>query len=287
MLEEHKKEIIDLYVKQNISSITIAKKFGVCTSSICRFLKKNNIEIRDPSHSKRKYKINENIFETIDTPEKAYWLGLLYADGCHLPKKNEIRISLQEIDKEILDKLKEFLGYSGNLIFLNFKSKYPKWQNQYKLQITNKKISSDLLKHGFISDKTYKLEFPLFLEEYLQSHFIRGFFDGDGSIYLSPFKKDYVRTGRFNIVAPINFLDKIQEIFIKNFNFKKNKYQYITNRNEFVKILCYSGNFKLSIIRDYLYKDSTIFLKRKKDKFDLIKTYRQKRNEFYLDKNNI
>jgi len=55
----------------------VAKSFNVSLRPIVRILKKNNIELTN-----RRYDVNHSFFEVIDTEEKAYWLGFLYADGC-------------------------------------------------------------------------------------------------------------------------------------------------------------------------------------------------------------
>lgn len=43
---------------------------------------------------------------------------------------------------------------------------------------------ADLEKWGCIENKTFKLKFPEFLSEELVPHFIRGYFDGDGSVFI-------------------------------------------------------------------------------------------------------
>jgi len=67
------------------------------------------------SKSTRQYTFNEYIFENIDTEEKAYWLGFLMADGYNHESKTCVTLRLQEEDKEILEKFKSFLNYTGNI----------------------------------------------------------------------------------------------------------------------------------------------------------------------------
>ena len=76
--------------------------------TIKRILLENNIPIRNDNHS---YKANYRIFENIDTPEKAYWLGFIAADGCvYVREKNAtIRIAIKSSDKEHLEKFKKFM----------------------------------------------------------------------------------------------------------------------------------------------------------------------------------
>src|SRR5271155_4421936 len=59
---------------------------------------------------KRKYPVNDNFFEDIDTEEKAYYLGLLFADGCnHSGRVNKIELSLAKQDVYILERLSQLL----------------------------------------------------------------------------------------------------------------------------------------------------------------------------------
>ncbi|HRZ18502.1 MAG TPA: LAGLIDADG family homing endonuclease [Methanofastidiosum sp.] len=279
LIEKYKDNIIDLYVNKKKSSTEISNLFYVSRSTICRLLKRNGIIARDNSHRKQKYSINETIFEKIDTPEKSYWLGLLYADGSHVISKNEIKIFLQECDSELIKGFQSFINYTGPLIKRTFKIKHPTWSDQLGCSITNKKLSQDLLKAGLFQNKTYSLIFPTFISKHLISHFIRGFFDGDGSISISLRKNENKLQGSFCIAAPIKFLDSIQDIFINELGFNKMKYSNLRTKNPIVKVLSYSGSHNLLKLREYLYQNSTICLTRKKEKFDKVQVYRRRRSQ--------
>nr|DAT69670.1 MAG TPA: endonuclease [Caudoviricetes sp.]DAT69676.1 MAG TPA: endonuclease [Caudoviricetes sp.] len=138
-----------------------------------------------------KYVFNEDFFENIDTESKAYWLGFLYADGCILEMKSHdgiripqtVQISISEKDVEILHRFMKDIEldkpiYTG--ISHNKKS-----TTQYsRVQVGSKKMCADLIKHGCTPRKTYTLEFPQDIPKDLLRHFVRGYFDGDGSVYL-------------------------------------------------------------------------------------------------------
>ena len=116
-----------------------------------------------------------NYFDEIDTPEKAYILGLLYTDGCRCDRDMhyQIVLKLQDTDVDILYKMQECLQSNRPLkyiitepkMFPNGKIYSPK--NQYALIIDNKQIATSLEKWGIIPNKTYTLKFPDFLPEKL------------------------------------------------------------------------------------------------------------------------
>ena len=97
------KEIIDKY-NNGISINKLSKEYKLNWRKIEKILIQNNVEIR------RQYKINENYFDEIDTPNKAYILGLLYFDGSNTSnyenKRYCITITLKQDDCKILEDIK-------------------------------------------------------------------------------------------------------------------------------------------------------------------------------------
>ena len=99
------KDIISEYLNgYNIEFI--AHNHNIGTGRVSKFLKENNTNIRTADVYNRKYTLNENYFDIIDTQEKAYIVGLLFSDGCISEINNAISISLKEEDKDILFKNK-------------------------------------------------------------------------------------------------------------------------------------------------------------------------------------
>ena len=96
-------KIIDFYQKGN-SQNKCAKLFNISQSQVGIILKRNTVTTRNISEGLRKFKVNNDYFEKIDTKDKAYFLGLLIADG-----NNEVvgfRLQLKESDKHILETFK-------------------------------------------------------------------------------------------------------------------------------------------------------------------------------------
>jgi len=230
---------------------------------ILNILKKHNISIRPDNitHS-TKYFVDSNYFEKVDNQNKAYILGLLYADGYNGISSNSIRLMLQKEDKDILDIIRKEIKTDKPLRLYQKSLKNPNWKDMYALDIENKKMCKDLNNLGCIQAKTFKIVFPYFLKDEYISHFIRGYFDGDGCITYSK-KNMYI-----SFVGTSEFLNSLKIIFTKELNFSDVKFsKRHKDKNDNIYNLLYGGNKQISKFKTWLYKDAQIFMKRKFDKF--------------------
>ncbi len=122
----------------------------------------------------------------------------------------------------------------------------------------------DLIKNGCIPRKSLILEWPTEnqVPENLISHFVRGFFDGDGSI-------SYQITGRHKnpqfvvlFCGTKHFCDNLNQLLQKKLNFLNRKLY----KHKKMFQLSFNGNEQIKNFYNYLYKDAELFLKRKKEK---------------------
>jgi hypothetical protein len=147
--------------------------------------------------------VNRDFFKTW-TPQMAYVLGFIYADGTlDAGKKNTKtkttiappRCSISQKSPEILEKIKVLMSCNRKL----YKTKNRPRGYIYRLDLTDKEIYEDLLKVGLTPAKSLNVKFPEMPTECIR-HFIRGCWDGDGSVYLEKRKDlDYkasVRLGK-------------------------------------------------------------------------------------------
>lgn len=273
--DKDKIEVVRLYTEDLKTCSFIAKIYKVSVNAIISILKVRKIPIRnDQSILQRKYTINENYFDTIDTEDKAYFLGLLYADGCNNTKNNTVCISLKEDDKEILEKFNLAINSSRPIKYIITK-KEDGWnrKNQYKLSLSSRHLSESLVRLGCFKNKTYTLLFPTKeqVPKYLLKHFIRGYIDGDGCLSLYKLKKTgHIKTN-INITSTLNFC-----IELSNFldSIKINSYINQRRKTSKSKTLWISGRRQCLKFLNYIYSDSTIYLKRKHDIYiKIIKSY--------------
>ena len=228
--------------------------YCVDSTEIAFLFKKIGKQCRDSSHSKtNKYYINENFFDVVDTEEKAYILGLLYADGNNYTKTNRIQLSLQECDRDILDKIKEIMQIETPIGFI--KKQNEKCQNMYRLSFANKHLSEVLNGLGMVPNKSLVLEFPEWLDKTLYPHFIRGYFDGDGHVSAKQYA--YV----CSIVSTESFCKRVQEILANEGIVSKIQNTY--NKETSTRSLYTYNKQDSKKLLDYLYNNSTIYLNRK------------------------
>jgi len=94
------------------SIVSIAAKYGINRKTLTKYLKINNIEI---VANRNKSEFNKDFFDVIDTEEKAYWLGFMYANGCVCAKKFTVSLNISLKDIEHLKKYNKALNYKKGL----------------------------------------------------------------------------------------------------------------------------------------------------------------------------
>lgn len=262
--EERDDKIINLY-KSGKSSNDIEREFGYSQSVVLNAIHKYEKETGDIiTRSSVKYDVNLDYFKEIDTEAKAYFLGYIAADGCNNQGK-WMSLALHKKDVEIVESLKKECGYTGPLIV---------WEktNQIKLIINRSEFVKNLENHGIVQRKTYCLKFPKHLRNDLVRHFVRGYFDGDGTHGLTKNKKEI----KANIVAAVRpILEELKTVIEREANIscsigKKKTYN---NGGKINYCLFVSGNNNAIKFLDWLYEDSNFFLSRKKNAYMEAKKY--------------
>ncbi len=262
---EEKTELFEMFKTGKYSGNQLTNYFPISQVAINGLLRRNGYDAKSASELKRKYPIVEDFFDDINTEEKAYILGLLYADGYNDTNRNSVSLGLKETDREILDKITVLIQPTKPLQYINTQNNgFKNSQNQYRLVMESRKISQRLIELGCGKAKTHNLVFPTGTQvpKYLQRHFIRGYFDGDGSVSGDKQKQ-------LSFVGTIDFLLHLQQILIEELGFSKTKLdQRHKEREDEIRSLRYCGINQCITFRDWLYKDATICMERKKNIFD-------------------
>jgi hypothetical protein len=256
-----KEKEIEIIGKYNncISINKLSKEYNLDWHWIERMLIRNNVLIR------RQYKINENYFNNIDTPNKAYILGFLYADGGNTSnydkKRYCITITLQENDSQILYDIKNEIGYDGPIKIREYDG-----CKRATLDICNKNIVLKLHEYGIVPNKTLALKFPEWLDKKLYPHFIRGYFDGDGCLTSNNRKVSPQLS--VSIVSTIDMCQTIVNIVSDQCYVNAHIYDVGHDRcNKNIKTFMLSGNLQCKRFLDYIYQNSDLKLQRKYEKY--------------------
>jgi hypothetical protein len=202
----------------------------------------------------RKYNLNENFFDVLNE-KSAYWLGFLYADGyvrMKDGKSGELKLKLKDTDRCHIEKFLTDIECSKPIkCGVDNKSKF------CSVTVYSNLIVNKLFELGCVNNKTQKIRLPN-LNESLMNHFIRGYFDGDGSI-----SKVKNRPNSFvvSICSNKNFNEDIIKFLGYGKDIKFDNYSVI-KINRLIEITKF---------RDYIYTNANTLLERKLIKFKEIK----------------
>ena len=205
---------------------------------------------------KRQYKLDEAYFDVVDTPQKAYFLGILYADGYNNEAKGSVHLSQNESHKDILDKLKVEIGSTSPYTIVSqrtspFGNQY-KVKKQIRLNLYSRHLSNSLSKLGVVSNKTHVLKFPKELPELLIPHFIRGYFDGDGYVGIN---ENYYNRAHISITGNDLFIKEVKSIIDIRFSLSGHlNVRHVKSPN--IVTLSYSGTKSCVSILSWLYRDA-------------------------------
>lgn len=231
--------------------------------------------------SKQTYYImnNFNFFDEINNEEKAYLLGFFIADGYLCSKTNRFGISIQEDDNYILDKYCE--NITVNKVYTNNRTTNTiKRKNQSTIRWSSKHMKNIFqnvykIRPNKTYDNTFKFPFETIPNDLIR-HFIRGFIDGDGSFESkdSIFTITLLSTSKIFLEQVGNLIASLDEGIVLNIKEIEGKtINYCTLRFNMLRV---NKPEKVLKIYNYLYKDSELFLTRKKDKIESYLKYRGK-----------
>lgn len=230
--------------------------------AIDKTLERNNISKRSYSENNQKYKRDSHYFDEIDNENKAYYLGLLFADGNNFSKHNAITLSLQEEDGYLVEKFKDEIKYEGLIHYDKKSEKNPNHKNQVRITINDEYMSRKLYQLGVVDNKGLILKFPQYLNDKFLRHFIRGYFDGDGGVYYDEKRNRLTTntTGTFNVVMNIKNILKSLGINCSIHHPKQS-----LDHNTYILSTC--GNNNSLKYLSWMYEDSYIKMIRKFDKY--------------------
>lgn len=253
---EREKNAIELYCKYKRLKL-VGKELNMSSKTVGDILRRNGINVLGLSDVAKKCSVNGHYFDVIDSHRKAYYLGLIYADGTVRAKGNRFQISLQEQDGYIIKQLSDDLESTYKISYLEYNKKNPNWSNQYCLSITDKLLLRGLMSQGVLPNKSYCLEFPKDLPEEYYSSFLLGYMDGDGSISKNP--KDC----RCTMVSTNSFCLSVADILSQTLGIHSSIMYCHKKYDSVTRVLQVAGRLQVRKYFDWLYSNADIFLERK------------------------
>lgn len=243
--------------------------------SIRRWMRKYGIDTRQEVRysGMNTYEMNENFFEVIDSEEKAYWLGFILADGCltasYRQKKsglvrtqpNRLSIILSRKDHFHLELFKKQIDYTG-VVEQSVSKLNSKEYEESRIRINSEKICSDLMSHGVMPRKSCEEIFPTGLRPELMPHFVRGYFDGDGSFGFYQTKGTVLYASSITFLGGEEFLSQLRTHIIDNVVSTRAKIRKPQTKNH---IFSFGGKHISKTFMDWMYEDAHIYLRRKFD----------------------
>lgn len=194
----------------------------------------------------------------IDTQEKAYLLGILGADGCMKQRGKYYCLSfgLTYSDREHVQRVASLI--SDRIKVHDYF--YPSNRKPMTyFEIGDSKLCLDLISHGIVPRKSKILKPPSSIPSGLTRHYIRGYFDGDGSVFNTTRDGARVYANCVGTKEILEFINQNFQIFYDN-----NTSVTQSGQGELCH-LKFSGKTAIAFL-NYIYQDATIYLERKYDK---------------------
>ena len=255
--KDEKIDIYNMYYEEKKSFKIIQEKYKVSQTVLRRIFIENNWQIRKRTDQFIKYSVDESYFDIIDNSDKAYCLGLLYADGCNHTDSNTIDIELQDRDVFVLQKMNSFLHNTRPLKFYSSVNSINRKKDTYKLAFRGEHISKQLSHLGMVARKSLTLSFPEWISKDYFPSFLRGYIDGDG----------WVQKYRIGLMSTDSFCNGVKSFLLSNYNIECHVMDMKRHYNEHTKTLYITNKRNLIPLTELMFRDCNIYIPRKLDKY--------------------
>lgn len=252
-----------LYLDNQLSIGAIAEKMGCSISKVQKYLEREGLTRTNLDSKKLLSKLtqyNSTFFDSIDTEEKAYWLGFFYADG-HLAKNGSVlKIDLSSKDALHLQRFANLFQREVQVYERTADKRNGKVYTTATCSISCAYLWNALIEKGIKQGNTLSEDVSVFahVPDALMHHFVRGFFDGDGTVYRN-------KHGglRFGFVGSLSFMAHLRKVIVSSTGISAPKLDESLKHAK----LRWNGNGVSERFKNWLYRDATIWLARKRNVF--------------------
>jgi len=206
---------------------------------------------------------NVDFFDILDSEDKAYWFGFVCADGCMNDTNRTVVVNLSSKDTSHLLKLAKVFN-KRVYTYRYYNRFHKKYYNSSILVLANHRIWDALILKGVYPRKTY-CDMDCVLRRvpsHLLNHFVRGYFDGDGSVNDTDIKdgKNYC----FSLSGPEKFLRQLRGVLIEVLGLSETELE----SHENMGVIRWSGREQIKLIGEWMYSEASVFMERKKSKYE-------------------
>lgn len=234
------------------SGPSLAKEYGITATNIYRLCESRGVPRRSLSVACRRLSLDQTVFDTI-TPESAYWVGFLMADG-HIDMHEKwsgnprINLVLAAKDGEHVEAFRSFLKSEHAITKYGYINENGARVDFWRISVVSPHMVKTLGQYGVVPCKTFKTQ-VFHLEN--DRHFWRGMIDGDGSLSISRGQPRVRFAGSKTLVN--QFADYAHTLCDHNST-------VIPHKNIYTVAIW--SRYAVTVVRE-LYRDCTIALPRK------------------------
>ena len=275
-------KIKEHYLQDHLSVQEICLKLKLSKGYVLKYLAKHNLTRKNYETHNLRLSEEHKYFDNIDNSEKAYWLGFITADG-HV-HKNGLKINVNVIDIKLIEKIAKTLKVKNIPIRLRTRPN-GKTSKMVDFQFSSRYMSKTLNSIGLINKKSHSKDMVKILDavpyEYMKD-FIRGVFDGDGSVgWINRGRKDVNEKRVVSITCNIFLLTEIQKFVVKELGVKKLGV-YNLKQSKDSGMITWGSRGDVYKILNWLYGDTDLYVQRKYEKaIEMINELKE-----YFKKNN-
>jgi DNA-binding XRE family transcriptional regulator len=256
--DAQKDEICRRYLEVE-GSYALAEEFGMTGGNLGKMLDQRGIKRRSLGEVKRIHSCDHSFFDVIDTEEKAYWLGFMAADGNVATGRPIIKLALTRKDRD------HVLRFAAALKSTHALTDYTTTTGHggTKFSVASPQLTAGLAKHSIFSNRTFTLEWPDHLDPEYLKHYLRGYFDGDGS-WDDRRTPEQAPVMQWEIIGDESFCLGAQQYLIETISLRTTKLDRPQNALR-IRRLAYSGRNQASRIYYLMYDGAPVYLPRKRE----------------------
>jgi hypothetical protein len=230
-------------------------------------LRRQGVEQRPKPERNRWYKVNAHVFDSIDNELAAYWLGFIYADGN--VSRRTLKVCLSTKDRNHLISLRDFMESDSPL----FDNVIRENNETSRIEFTDRWLAGRLRELGIVTWRPFPERMIAGVPPSLAHHCIRGFFDGDGSARKSE---------SIALCGDIPTLSWIRQLAADAVGTNPNLV-ISKHRKSPIYYIYFSGRIQALKFADFIYRDATFWLGRKRDVVDSWPQMRSRIRTCFID----